>query len=60
MVQLKVDSSEPEKCKELQFFSLDHLPTPLMESNISMFQELALGQFYSEKGFKTHLLTNQQ
>jgi len=44
-------NAEPKKCKEIAFFPLKHLPSPLVEYNAFALQAWTQGQFYSEWGF---------
>lgn len=44
-------NAEPKKCKEIAFFSLNDLPSPLVEYNAFALQAWTQGQFYSEWGF---------
>lgn len=44
-------NAEPKKCKEIAFFSLNDLPSPLIEYNAFALQAWIQRQFYSEWGF---------
>lgn len=44
-------NSEPKKCKEIAFFSVNTLPCPIVEYNALALRAWTQGQFYSEWGF---------
>lgn len=46
-----IKNCEPEKCERLEFFSLENLPTNIVDYNASALKSILDGEFYSEKGW---------
>ena len=46
-----IQNCEPEKCEKLEFFSLDALPTNIMDYHIRALRAFQKGEFYSEQGW---------
>lgn len=46
-----IKNREPEKCEGLQFFSLENLPTNIVDYNTIVLKAILKGEFYSEQGW---------
>ncbi len=46
-----IQNQEPEKCEKLEFFSLQDLPSNIIEYNVACLMAISNGEFYSEQGW---------
>lgn len=46
-----IQNCEPEKCEKLDFFSLDALPSNIVDYNATVLRAILNGEFYSEQGW---------
>lgn len=46
-----IENCEPEKCEKLEFFSLDALPSNIMDYQVTALKAIKKGEFYSEQGW---------
>lgn len=47
----EIQNKEPEKCAGLEFFSLDELPSSMIDYNAVALKSIQRGEFYSEYGW---------
>lgn len=48
-----IQNCEPDKCERLEFFSLEALPSNIVEYTAAALTAIANGEFYSEKGWNS-------
>lgn len=48
-----IQNQEIEKCEKIEFFSLEHLPSPVVDYNVAALESALSGIFYSERGWET-------
>lgn len=46
-----IQNLEPEKCEQLEFFSLESLPSNMIDYNVAVLKSVLKEEFYSEKGW---------